>query len=400
MSALSFAASLAAATPGPIPLVDATSTDLEAAGHFSAGPSFLLGVLVLLCGIGAGLVALFAHARALAARGRREADAITHPGPLFAGPSKVVRGKVSLAEGATAAVRVLVKQRVKNHTSKHSKWHTWEETERAVEAQPFYLTRLDDSGANAEGGETVLVEPSHDVFVVDALETRAVPGTATRRERVCEVSEGEIFSAYGTLVRGAHPRARSAYRDGAQGWILKPPRAGKMVLASGTIDARYSGRVAFVRGWGTVLTLVWAVFNLFVTVPFLAATAFGEHEIAEVTGERTWTTRNKNTTTHHYAVQVLTESGYRFEREISSRGYYHLQRQRLATGVRVPVVHALGWERASYLGDAPTMSGLAVVLGLVAAGISALLFYSGYRGAYAWYDKDRLSEHGGKGHVT
>ncbi|HRG94649.1 MAG TPA: hypothetical protein PLR99_00280 [Polyangiaceae bacterium] len=401
---MSAAALAAATTPGPV-LIDGTSTDLEAAGHFSGGPSFLLGVLLLLCGGGAVLAALFAHARALAARGRREADAITRPGALFAGPSKVVRGRVSLAEGATAAVRVLVKQRVKNHTSKNSKWHTWEETERVVEAQPFYLTRLDDpeGGATADGGadsgETILVEPSHDVFVVDTLETRAVPSTVTRRERVCEVSEGEVFSAYGTLVRGAHPRARSAYRDGAQGWILKPPRAGKMVLASGTIDARYSGRVSFVRGWGTVLTLAWAVFNLFVTVPFLAATAFGEHEIAEVTSQRTWTTRNKNSTTHHYAVRVLTESGYRFEREISSRAYYHLEKQRLATGVRVPVVHALGWERASYLGDAPTMSGLALVLGLVAAGISALLFYSGYRGAYAWYDKDRLSEQGGKGHL-
>jgi hypothetical protein len=398
MSALTGALAHALA---PVPLIDGQSTDLEAAGHFPAGPSFLLGVLLLLCGVGAVLAALFAHARALAARGRREADAISRPGPLFAGPSKVVRGRVSLAEGATSAVRVVVQQRVKNHTSKNSKWHTWEETERAVEAQPFYLTREADAttGPGGDGGDVVLVEPSHDVFVVDALETRAVPGTVTRRERVCEVSEGEVFSAYGTLVRGAHPRARSAYRDGAQGWILKPPRTGKMVLASGTIDARYDGRVSFVRGWTTVLTVAWAVFNLFVTVPFLAATAFGEHEIAEVTGERTWVTRNKNTSTNHYAVRVLTESGYRFEREVSSRGYYTLQRQRLTTGVRVPVVHALGWERASYLGDGPTMSGLALILGLIASGVSAGLFYSGYRGAYAWYDKDRLSEQGGKGHL-
>ncbi|HQY60991.1 MAG: hypothetical protein IPF92_18645 [Myxococcales bacterium] len=379
-------------------LVDPSIVDLEAAGHMSAGPSFLLGVLLLLFAVGAALAALFAHARALVIRGRREADAITRPGPLFAGPSKVVRGRVAFAEGSTEAVRVLVKQRVKNHTSKNSKWHTWEETERVVHAQPFYLTRQADTEPGADG-EAVLVEPSHDVFVVDALETRAARESVTRRERVCEVSEGEVFSAYGTLVRGPHPRARTAYRDGAQGWILKPPRTGKMVLASGTIDERYTGRVSFVRGWTAVLTVVWAVFNVFVTVPFLAASTFGEHEIAEVTGDRTWTTRNKSSTTHHYAVQVLTESGYRFEREIASRGYYAIQQQRVTSGVRVPVVHALGWERAAYLGDRPTMNAAAIIFGLIAAGVSAGLFRAGYRKAYAWYDKDHLSEEGGKGHL-
>ncbi len=172
-----------------------------------------------------------------------------------------------------------------------------------------------------------------------------------------------------------------------------------MVLASGTIDERYTGRVSFVRGWTAVLTVVWAVFNVFVTVPFLAASTFGEHEIAEVTGDRTWTTRNKSSTTHHYAVQVLTESGYRFEREIASRGYYAIQQQRVTSGVRVPVVHALGWERAAYLGDRPTMNAAAIIFGLIAAGVSAGLFRAGYRKAYAWYDKDHLSEEGGKGHL-
>lgn len=382
----------------PIPLVEASDLDLVASTNFGFGASFVLGVLLLVCGVGASLGALFAHARTLVARGKREADAIARPGPLFAGPSKVVRGRVSLAQGTRPAVRVVIKQTVKNHTSKNSKWHTWEETERAIEAHSFYLTPLDEAPGD-DRGEAILVEPSDNVFVVDEIETRDVPGAIGQRVRVCEVSEGEVFSAYGTLVRGAHPRGRATYRDSEQGWILKPPRTGKMVLASETIDARYSKRASFVRTWTAVLTVAWALFNGIFAVPFLAAAAFGEHEIAEVTSFRTWVTRSKNSTTTHYAVNVLTESGHRFEREVSGRTYYGLERLHVATGVRVPVVQAFEWESASYLGDHPTMNGIVLFIGLTAAGLSAGFFYSGYRGAYAWYDKRRLSEQGGKGHI-
>ncbi len=377
-----------------VPILEASDVDLEAAGHLSSLSSFFFGVVVLLFGGAGALFAMFVLARRLAQQGARETEAIANPPPLAQGPARVVRGRVELGDGARSAVRVVVQQRVKNHTSKNSKWHTWEESGRIVDARPFYLTR-----AAAEGGETILVEPSDAVFVVDTIETVGVAGTVTRRDRVCEVSEGEEFSAFGTLVQGPHPRARSAYRDGGHGWILKPPRMGRMVLASGTIEARYAGRVRFLRTWGSVLALAWAVLNFFVTAPFVAATVAGEREVAQVVADREWITRGKNSTTHHYAVTVAADSGYRFEREVTSRTYYTLKARRQTTGVRVPVLHAGDWGSAAYLGSTPTMSGVGVVLGLIGSLIAAAICASAYRDAFAWYDKGKLSEHGGTGHL-
>lgn len=369
-------------------LVDPANIDLVAANHFSPGASFFFGVLVLLCGGGALVALLFVRARALTLRTVSETRAAESPSDLEPGPHKMVRGVVEPTENEAIAVRVEIDQIAKNHTAKNNSWHTWEETGRRTMARPFYLV--------TDQGETVLVEPGEDAFVIDEMETTFAGCPTMGRKRYCDVERGETFSAYGTLVRQPHARAASAYRDG-MGLVLKRPANGRMYLASASIKDRYTQRIAHMRKWGIVSALVFVAFQAIFVAPYLATALFGTRDLARVVHHRSWVTHNKNSTTTHYAVSVYTESGVSFEREVTSPAYADLGLLE-RTGEKVPTVHLGDSDYAAYLGDRPTLNGIAVILGLC-SGVGALIgFFATYRAKKAWYDRDKVSDHGGTGH--
>jgi hypothetical protein len=365
--------------------------DFVASSHLSPQASLFWGVLVLLLGGGTIVALFFQRAYELARRGELEARAAETPSDLVRGPNKIVRGKVEPEGPSPVAVRVEVRQTVKNHTSKNNHWHTWEESHRRTDAHPFYLTR--------DTGEVVLVEPGDDVFVIDDMKTTHANCGHTQRMRYCDVEAGEVFSAYGTLVRGAHPRATGAYRDGAAGFILKPPASGRMYLASSSIKDRFSERIKYLRRWGVGAALVFTGYHAVITMPFMAAATLGEVEPARVVAHRSWVTRNKNSTTTHYAVSVLTDGGDTFEREVTYFTYATLCRLE-QTDARIPTLHFGTWATASYLGDRATLNGVAVIFALGSGIVAAIVFAVNYGSKFAWYDRKTLSEHGGSGHYT
>ena len=365
--------------------------DFVASNHFSPQASLFWGVLVLLLGGGTVVVLFFQRAYELARRGELEARAAETPSDLVPGPNKIVRGKVEPEGQDPVAVRIEVRQTVKNHTSKNNHWHTWEESHRRTDARPFYLTR--------DTGEVVLVEPGDDVFVIDDMKTTYANGGNTGRLRYCDVEAGEVFSAYGTLVRGAHPRATGAYRDGAAGFILKPPSSARMYLASGSIRDRFSERIKYLRRWGVGAALVFSGYHAIFTMPFMAAAFLGDHESAHVTSHRTWVTHHKNSSTTHYAIGVVTDSGESFEREVTSSAYGALVTLE-ETDARIPTLHFGSWESASYLGDRATLNALATIIAIGGGLVAALVFFTSYNAKFAWYDRKKLSEHGGSGHYT
>ncbi len=363
--------------------------DFVATNHASPQASLFWGVLVLLFGGGTTVFSLFYFAHMLVKRGEAEARSAGSASDLTLGPNKIVRGKVAPEGSEAVAVRVEVKQTAKNHTSKNSRWHTWEETGRRTQSRPFYLVQ--------EGAETVMVEPGQDVFVIDEMQITHANCERMDRLRYCDVEAGETFAAYGTLARGPHPRATGAYRDGGAGLILKPPTSGRMYLASGSIKDRYVERVKYMRVWGTIATAVYLAFHLTFTVPFLATSLFGVSEPARVVAHRTWVTHNKNSSTTHYAVTVVTTGGLSFEREVAYSTYDTLIRYE-NTEARVPTVHFQEMPYASFLGYRPTMNGVAIGVAIGGCLIAVIIFLASYKGKYAWYDREKLSEHGGTGH--
>jgi len=368
--------------------MDPTEIDFVAANHASPAASFFLGVLVSLCGGGALVALLFARARALGQQTLAEVRAAESPSDLEPGPRKMVRGVVEPTDNQEIAVRVEIDQVAKNHTSKNNHWHTWEETGRRTMARPFYLL--------TERGETVLVEPGEDAFVIDDMQTTHAGCPKMGRRRYCDVERGETFSAYGTLERGPNPRGGGGYRDGT-GLVLRAPPRERMYLASASLKDRYTARIRFMRLWGLVAAPIFLLFHTFLTAPYLAASFFGERAPGEVVHHRTWVTHGKNSTTTHYAVTVVTDTGARFEREVSRDTYGDLVRYE-GSREKIPTVVYDGLPGGAFLGDRPTLNGAALAFGLAGGGVAIVVFLVKYRSKKAWYDRPKLSEHGGAGH--
>jgi hypothetical protein len=345
--------------------------------------------------LGIGPAALIVLA-ALRARELRRAQAREHlhlhelaERPLFAGPGHVVAGKVELDNGEKIGVRIDIVQAVKNHTSKNSRWHTWSEVSRTVAPGPFYLVR--------EGAPPIYVEPDTNVLVVDTLETDYPMDRPQMRVRTADVKVGEDFLAYGDLHQAPHPRAHDAYRDSI-GWVLRPPKRGRMLLATEGIRDRYKDRIRFLQRSALICAAIFCVVHAFATVPFVTAMLFGHETTTTAVRTDTYVTHNKNTTTTHYQLVTRASDGFALTQDVPYATYAQA-RSAIDQGKTVIVpLHRTGdlvW--ASYLGQ-PTVSGPFLIIGIVAIVIAFFVIRSGYRSKYAWYDKKTLDEEGAQGH--
>jgi hypothetical protein len=362
----------------------------------TAGPLWaLFSVAVLGIGPGSIFVLMFLQARRLAAVQAREHAHLREEAerPLVSGPGHVVSGRVELDNSETIGVQVDITQEVKNHTSKNSRWHTWNEVARTVRPGPFYLVR--------EGLPPVYVEPDENALVVDTLETSYPLPMASRRIRTADVKVGESFFAYGDLQEGPHPRARDAYRGSAMGWVLRPPRRGRMLLATEGIRDRYKDRVSYLWKSGIICGAIFLGLHAWFTLPFVAATVLGTRTTAEVVRTDTYVTHHKNSTTRHYELITRSADGFELTQDVPSF-VYDRARDALARGdtVVVPIVRTRDWKWASFVGPDPYVSGPWIVMGVICFAITLLAVRGTYKGKYAWYDKKKLSEHGGSGHWT
>ena len=341
---------------------------------------------------GLGLGAMLAASRALAKKQRHE-DADMHErasAPLAPGTARVVSGVVALDGDAKVAVDVAIEQRVKNHRNKSSRWHTWDEQSRTVRASPFYLEGPDR--------QPVYVVPNEDVLVLDAIETRYPNDTPLQRLRVSEVSAGETVLALGELTRGPHPRAHSAYREGV-GWILRPPRSGRMLLATEVVRDRYAKRVTYLRNWALGLAVVYLVTNAFFTAPMTAASLFGVPDHGVIVADRAYVTHDKHGAHTHWEVTARTADGLQIDTDTSQWTWQsvHEARRRGDEGI-VPMVRVGTWEAASFIGRVPWVSVMWPIFGTVGWLAAALALWTGYQTRLAWYDRKKLNERGGSGY--
>ena len=361
----------------------------------ACGPGTAVVFCVCLLGFGIAFLIgyLVVRAAALAQAQEREHALLLERAakPLSRGPSRVVEGRVELDGAEDVAVEIDIIQSVIDVTTKNSTSHSWKEVSRSVRAAPFYLVRDD--------GEQVYVEPSEGALIVDSLETRYPTELARKRVRAADVRRGERFFAYGDLVEGLHPRARQGYRDGL-GWILRTPRTDRMLLATQAIRDRYAPRILFLRRSALWLAVGFCIFHGLVTLPFVAARLFGTVPAADVTGTSTYLTHNKGNTTTHYVISARTADGFALVSDVPQVAFTEVGRVRAYGGapVQVPILRTFDWSYASYLGDEPSVSLLGVILGVTGALFLLLIVRLGYGNTIAWYDRAKLSEHGGTGH--
>jgi len=359
-------------------------------GHFGSTYSLVLGVVILGIFVGGAIATLLVRAVQLMVA-QRQLNEMVRTGvsrKLSAGPNRVIKGVVEPTEGSSAvAIAVEITQHVENKTSNKSTWHEWKEDVRNVETRPFYLVQ--------EDGESVYVEPNQEALVIDGLETVLPKDMPARRLRTADVKQGETFYVSGDLHRGAHPRARSAYRDAAVGWVMRPPRRDRMLFATNVLAERYAARSRALRNAGILFVACFLLTHSILTMPFLMATAFGEHIEATANNFRSYTTKSKSTTTTHYVVALRIDDGTTFEAELPEYTWDAVRREEAP---RIPVLYTPRFQRATFAGDEPHTSAVAIVLCCIGWAAAFTVFGVTYRQKVPWYDTNKFNERGGEGH--
>lgn len=351
---------------------DLFALDYVKPGHFGYTYSFVLGIVVLGIIVAAAIAALLVHAAQLMAAQRRlnEIFCAGAERKLSAGPNRVIKGVVEPTEGSPkVAIAVEIVQHVVNKTAKNSTWHEWKEDSRS--------------------------EPNEDALVIDGLETVLPKHMRMKRLRTADVKEGETFYVSGDLHRSAHPRARSAYRDANLGWVMRPPRRDRMLLAPNVLAERYTTRALLLRNASVMFVACFLLMHSIFTVPFFLATAFGERTEAAAVNFRTFETRSKSTTIIHYVIALQTDDGTTFDAEVPGNTWRAVGSE---SSPRIPVLKMPRFERASFAGDHPSMNAVALILFCFGWTAAFLVLRVKSLQKVPWYDTNKFNERGESGH--
>ena len=273
----------------------------------------------------------------------------------------VLRGTVELAANASMAVRVEVTQTGTENYSGDKVTHKWKEVGRKITANPFYI-------AEASGRRT-RVEPSEDVLLVDRLDQIAKL-EFDRRIRAAELSAGEPVFAVGSLQRGHDPEAAQDYRGASTTMVLRPPRKGRMILATEPLHARFE-RTARTQGiWMVFMCVVIVVFQLF-AVPYHLRHWFGETVAAEVVDKREFVTTGGHrggATGHHVITTQVGES--QDEYDLASDLY-----DSVSVGDSVWIRRVPWWPSNQQLGARATASAALAIVSTILVSIFAGLYF-------------------------
>jgi hypothetical protein len=239
--------------------------DLLADEHISGDTSAIVVV-----GGASVIAALLVAAAGLSLRSRRRARAerAASPVALLADGPAVVTGVVELepgAEGPAAEARVY--QRGREQLYKGNWSHSWTESSREVWGQPFHLRRDD--------GLVVRVEPSGALEVNAPLapRERTAPDTRTC---TAPIMPGARVRVTGELSGSAPVHVDAVYRDAPPAPVLRPPRAGRMVISTEPPGERAAGQGRFHAGWATGIAVVAAILACGVLPGYLALALDGD----------------------------------------------------------------------------------------------------------------------------
>ncbi len=344
------------------------------------------GTILIVDGLGAGLAALLVialarravhrHREKLAHRAALRQNEPLHPGPT------VLAGRV-VDEHEGDAIVLSIEQQGREWQNKGSWGHSWTEQRRSLEVAPFYVERAN--------GERVRVEPDARVFLVDKLDGTEVVRRDFRVRRA-RLQPGEHVFILGELVRAPDPKL-GAYRD-AEGWVLRPPRSGRMLCSTEPLEARHARRAAVWSKLALAACAALVVWHglLFVRVHQLRVS--GRVVAATVTHTKHWSVwvRPAKGSAHwvqHYAVEALGDEGAALYSEIDSGSWY-----RISEGSRVAFILLRDDGYDAQLGARATAHSGAAFVGAVCAFIWGLFFAGIALRTRPWWERRRVVEAG------
>jgi hypothetical protein len=351
---------------------------IEVGSPGQLGPTSTIALLLLfLAALGAVFVGAVRQAVRAARLARQAAEQGARGAPPAEGPA-VIFGAVQMARDEAVAMRVEIDQEGSEAESSGSYSFAWKEVDRRIEMRPFYVVLA--------SGERVRVEPDKDAFLVDAMDGMILVHE-TARTRYAELSPGEEIYAVGELRRAHDPElSPTGYRSGKDGWVLRAPPGGDLLLSSEALDQRFRRRARAARVTAaTAAALALAVASL--CAPYFARAAGGEVVEATVVDRELHTGEDSKS----YSL-IVEASGGRISLSADERAY-----DRAASlPMRVPVRFVKAWPWASTLGRE---NGLHIggVLGGVAAVILMLILRAHFRAkSSAWYEGKLVDKGSGK----
>jgi hypothetical protein len=332
-----------------------------------------MGTAGLLIVAAIALLRSFQQSRAAA-----RAEASFNPDVALTPGEVVLLGTVERAPEAEVAVRVEIEQDGAEQESSGTWSYKWTETTRKVQVHPFYL--LHSSGAR------IRVEPGDNVMLVDEMDG-VLRVDLTKRVRVAELLPGEKVFAVGELRRAPDPTAPlQGYRGRAEGYLLVPPRGGKMLLSSEPLGQRFSRRAQFHWGWAGVLVFAAVAFNLIFS-SFHTRRIWGETVDARVTE----LSRSIDSDGHHQCkVTVWGANDLTFTGEVSCEDF-----SRINKGDTIKVRNVPRASSEATFGSESTVHEAAFVAVLLFPGL-ALGYFLRARSTRPWYERDLVETGSGR----
>lgn len=367
--------------------------DYSAPGAMPGFPSLVAVVLTSLV-----LAGLAIYARTMARRQRYRAwvaeRTIAKPDdPLTVGYA-VLSGTVEL-EGEEPAITVSIEQQGVETKNKHGWSTTWSETQRSVDARPFYLALAT--------GERVRVEPDPDVMLVDDLDVVERRG-ADRIVRAAKLTAGEHATVSGQLTRGFNPRAQhTGYRQAEGGFLLVPAPGERMMVSAEPLADRYVRRATAHRTFSLVFAVAFAVATglLYGTFHLHAVTGRAAQGERATASEHFYNTKNGRRVA--YKVAYTARDGDRTIHEDEEVTYplyvYVRDAQTIGAEPRIPVSVAWGGNTRIAGSRTPTVAIWRV--GVVVGGtfLLAFIYWLRISSTLRWYDKPRVV-HAQKGRLA
>jgi hypothetical protein len=326
--------------------------------------------LLLFC-----LVRTIIH-RARELRLAREADAAeADDAPLVTG-GRFVSGQVEFAEGSTNAVSVHVEQAGGEYDATKGGWrHKWDETQRQVLANPFYIRR--------PNGDRVRVDPGENPLLIDELDN-IVWKSKTARTRSAALTPHEHVIVEGELTRGQDPEYQPSgdYRATNQGWIMKPIHGKRMLVCTEKLGKRHRLRVDLFT-----LSIKWSIAAL-VCMMML----FAPYEIRLFAGTDTCakvTQQGIDKKRREVELEVAAPGQPRFSEELASSDYYDARIGSILAVRYVPLL-----KLASSTGHGSSIYFLSLFYALL-IGVPIILvnLLTGDSDAQRWYEQ-RLDDRG------
>ncbi len=253
---------------------------IDITDHLALGTSWL-AALVLSGGL--AVFAVLALRRSAREAGlAAEARAATRGAVDLRDGARLVVGVAEPLDGETA-ISVKLFEQGKDIKIKNGWVHTWTETSREVEANPFEVV--------TEGGTRVRVEPDTEVMLHDDVEITARTAYE-QRERTAVLTRGERVAITGRL-RKEPGGAGAGYRETGSRWRLVRDGARPMLASTEPLDAQPARWAAFYRSVGIELLLAFAVLQVVLYFSFYDYALNGTRVIGEVVGHHTYRTTGR-----------------------------------------------------------------------------------------------------------